>query len=148
MNTYSESVDSNYSAGTWSAFVIGAAVGAAAALILAPASGRDTRAYLRRRGDELGHEAMERGRELGRDAMERGRELSRDAMEVGRESLRTQSERVKSAVASGWERAGNAISNAREEGEAAYREARESFQQSDSGMARTSYRTDSPRSVE
>jgi gas vesicle protein len=137
MNTYSESVDSNYSAGTWSAFVIGAAVGAAAALILAPASGRDTRAYLRRRGNELGHDAMERGRELGRDAME-----------VGRETLRTQSERVKSAVATGWERAGNAISHAREEGEAAYREARESFPQSDPGMARPSYRTDSPRSVE
>ena len=137
MNTYGESFDSNYAPGTWSAFVIGAAIGAAAALILAPTSGRDTRAYLRRRGNELGH-----------DAMERGRELSRDAMEVGRETLRTQSERVKSAVAAGWDRAGNAISHAREEGEAAYREARESFQQSDPGMARTSYRTDSPRSVE
>lgn len=148
MNTYSESFDSNYSPGTWSAFVIGAAIGAAAALILAPASGRDTRAYLRRRGNELGHDAMERGRDLSRDAMERGRELSRDAMELGRETLRTQSERVKSAVAAGWDRAGNAISHAREEGEAAYREARESFQQSDPGMARTSYRTDSPRSVE
>ncbi len=137
MNTYSETYDPNYSPGTWSAFVIGAAIGAAAALILAPASGRDTRAYLRRRGNELGH-----------DAMERGRELSRDAVEMGRETLRTQSERVKSAVSAGWERAGNAISNAREEGEAAYREARESFQQSDPGMPRTSYRTDSPRSVE
>jgi gas vesicle protein len=136
MNTYSETVDSNYSAGTWSAFVIGAAVGAAAALILAPATGRDTRAYLRRRGNELGHDAMERGRELGREAMEHGRE-----------TLRTQSERVKSAVATGWERAGNAISHAREEGEAAYRDAKESFQ-SDSGMGRGGYRTEPQRSSE
>jgi gas vesicle protein len=136
MNTYSDPFASNYSAGTWSAFVIGAAVGAAAALILAPATGRDTRAYLRRRGNELGHDAVERGRELGRDAMERGRD-----------TLRTQSDRVKSAVASGWERAGSAISQAREEGEAAYREAKESFQ-ADSGMGRSGYRTEPQRSPE
>jgi len=121
MNTFSETVDSNYSAGTWSAFVIGAAVGAAAALIFAPASGRDTRAYLKRRGNELGHDAMERGRETWRE----------------------QSERVKSAVATGWERAGDAISHARERGETAYREARESFPQDDPGVARTGYRTES-----
>jgi gas vesicle protein len=125
MDTYSETYDPNYSAGTWSAFVIGAAVGAAAALILAPASGRDTRAYLRRRGNEIGHDAMERGRD----------------------TLRTQSERVKSAVATGWERAGDAISHARQQGETAYRETRESFQ-NDPGMSRTGYRTESQRSSE
>jgi gas vesicle protein len=148
MNTYSEGYDSNYSVGTWSAFVIGAAVGAAAALILAPASGRETRAYLRRRSNELGHDAMERGREFSREAMERGRELSREAMERGRETLRDQSERVKSAVAAGWERAGDAISHARDEGEAAFREARQSFPQGDPGMARSGYRSDATRSGE
>jgi gas vesicle protein len=120
MNTFSETVDSNYSAGTWSAFVIGAAVGAAAALIFAPATGRDTRAYLKRRGNELGHDAMERGRE----------------------AVREQSERVKSAVSSGWERASDAVSHARERGQAAYREAKESFPQSDPGIARTGYRAE------
>jgi len=125
MDTHRE-VDSAHSAGAWAAFVVGAAVGAAAALILAPTNGRDTRSYLRRRGNELGHDAMERGRE----------------------TLRAQSERVKSAMAAGWERAGNAISHAREQGEAAYREARESFQENDPGMTRPSYRTDSPRSTE
>ena len=34
-------------------FIVGAVVGAAAALILAPAAGRDTRAFLNRRGKEL-----------------------------------------------------------------------------------------------
>ena len=126
MNMYGETGDSAHSAGAWAAFVVGAAVGAAAALILAPANGRDTRAYLRRRGNELGHDAVERGRE----------------------TLRTQSERVKSAMKEGWERAGSAISDAREQGETAFRQARESFQQNDPGMTRTSYRTDSPRSVE
>jgi gas vesicle protein len=121
MNTYSETDDSHYSAGTLSAFVIGAAVGAAAALILAPTNGRDTRAYLKRRGNELGHDAMERGRE----------------------TLRTQSERVKSAIADGWERAGDAVSHARQQGEAAYREAKESFQSGDPGVVRTNYRGDS-----
>ena len=78
MNTYNET-DASYSVGTLSAFVVGAAVGAAAALILAPTNGRDTRAYLKRRGNELGHDAMERGKE----------------------QWRSQSERMKSAIATG-----------------------------------------------
>ena len=133
MNTYGEA-DLNYSnhtAGTLSAFVVGAAIGAAAALILAPASGRDTRAYLKRRGNELGHDAMERGRE----------------------TLREQSERMKSAVATGWDRAGQAITHAREKGEEAYRETKESFGESrqsatDPSVVRTGYRTEPHRSAE
>ena len=117
MNEYSETFDSSYSAGALSAFVVGAAVGAAAALILAPTNGRETRAYLKRRGNELGHDAVERGRE----------------------TLRSQSERVKSALATGWESAGGAVQHAREQGEAAYREARESGQHDDPGVMRTSY---------
>jgi gas vesicle protein len=121
MNTYSEGMDSERNAvGPVAAFVCGAAlgatVGAAIALIMAPSSGRDTRAYLTRRGNELGQDVLERGREV----------------------LRNQSERVKSAVASGWERAGSAMHHARERGEAAYREARESFHASDPGVMHTS----------
>jgi len=130
MNTYSET-DANYSVGTLSAFVVGAAVGVAAALILAPASGRDTRAYLRRRGNELGHDAMERGKE----------------------QWRSQSERMKSAIATGWDRAGDAIQHARQQGEAAYREARESFGETrqsvtDTSVGRPGYRPESIRSAE
>src|SRR6187455_1502982 len=103
MNTYSEGMDSERTgSGSIAAFVCGAALGAAAgaaiALIMAPASGSDTRAYLKRRGNELG----------------------RDAVDRGRETLRSQSDRVKSAVASGLDRAGNAVNYARERGEAAY----------------------------
>ena len=126
MNTYSETGDSHYNGGALSAFVVGAAIGAAAALILAPRSGRDTRAYLKRRSNELG----------------------RDAMQRGRETWREQSERVKSAVAAGWERAEDVMGQAREHGEAAYREARESRQVSDPSVGRTSYRNDPQRSAE
>jgi gas vesicle protein len=129
MNTYSETGDYNaahYSAGSLSAFVFGAAIGAAAALILAPASGRDTRAYLKRRGNEVG----------------------RDAMQRGREAWREQSERVKSAVAAGWERAEGAMHQAREHGEEAYREARDSRQMGDPSVVRTGYRSESHRSTE
>ena len=148
MNTYSEDYDSNDNAGTWAAFVIGAAVGAAAALVLAPAAGRDTRAYLKRRGNELGRDAMDRGRELGREAMDRGRELSRDAIERGRETWRSQSERVKAAVSEGVDRAGDALSSAREQGEAAYRQAKDSWQGNEPASARSSYRPEPQRSPE
>lgn len=126
MNTYSETGDSHYNGGAMSAFVVGAAIGAAAALILAPLSGRDTRAYLKRRSNELG----------------------RDAMERGREAWREQSGRVKSAVAAGWDRAESAMHQAREHGEEAYREVRESRQMSDPAAARTSYRSEPHRSAE
>jgi gas vesicle protein len=131
MNNYSEGMDSERNgAGSIAAFVCGAAlgatVGAAIALIMAPANGRDTRAYIKRRGNELGRDAMERGREVWRD----------------------QSERMKSAVASGWDRAGNAMHHAREHGEAAYREARESFRASDPGVMHTSYQSRTQRTSE
>ena len=45
-------------------FIAGAVVGAAAALILAPAAGRDTRAFLNRRGKELADDVANRGKKL------------------------------------------------------------------------------------
>src|SRR6187397_3632691 len=45
-------------------FIAGAVVGAAAALILAPATGRDTRAFLNRRGKELADDVANRGKKL------------------------------------------------------------------------------------
>jgi gas vesicle protein len=130
MDAYTETVDSDRTTGTLSAFVcgaaLGAAVGAAMALVFAPANGQDTRAYLKRRGNELG----------------------RDAMERGRETLRSQSERVKSALATGWDRAESAMSHARERGEAAYREARGSNNADDPSLVHTSYQSRGQRSPE
>jgi gas vesicle protein len=45
-------------------FIAGAVVGAAAALILAPATGRDTRAFINRRGKELADDVSTRGKKL------------------------------------------------------------------------------------
>ena len=131
MNTYSEGMDlERGGAGSVAAFVCGAAlgatVGAAIALIMAPATGRDTREYLKRRGNELGHDAMERGREV----------------------WRSQSERMKSAMSSGLDRAGDAVQYARERGQSAYRDARESFQGSDPGVVQTSYQSRVQRTSE
>ena len=42
--------------------LVGAAIGAAAALILAPATGRDTRAYLGRQGKRLADDVAAQGR--------------------------------------------------------------------------------------
>lgn len=132
MNTYSEGMESERNgAGSAAAFVCGAAlgatIGAAIALIMAPANGRDTRAYIKRRGNELGHDAMQRGREVWRN----------------------QSERMKSAVVSGLDRAGDAMHYARERGQSAYRDARESFQATDPGVMHTSsYQSRAPRNSE
>jgi gas vesicle protein len=126
MNAESETIDSGNAIGALSAFVVGAAIGAVAALILAPANGRDTRAYLKRRGNELGQDAVERGRE----------------------TWRTQSERVKSAVSTGVERATDAIGHVRDEAKAAYQEARGSRQPGDPDVVRTSYQSSIPRSIE
>jgi gas vesicle protein len=45
-------------------FIAGAVVGAAAALILAPATGRDTRAFINRRGRELADDVTTKGKKL------------------------------------------------------------------------------------
>jgi gas vesicle protein len=45
-------------------FLAGAVVGAAAALILAPATGRDTRAFLNRRGREFADDVTNKGKKL------------------------------------------------------------------------------------
>ena len=52
----------NGRASAWMMFAAGAVAGAAAALVLAPASGRDTRAYLGRRGRDLADNVAEQGR--------------------------------------------------------------------------------------
>ena len=45
-------------------FIAGAVVGAAAALILAPAAGRDTRAFINRRGKEFADDVANKGKKL------------------------------------------------------------------------------------
>lgn len=68
--------------GNFGWFVAGALIGAAAGLLLAPTSGKDTRKYLgkttkqtREAMESSGRDMMERGKEL----YERGRKIAEDA---------------------------------------------------------------------
>jgi gas vesicle protein len=63
-------------------FVLGAAIGAAAALLMAPASGAHTRRRLRRKGEEVADYLIDAGKELVdtcEDLCERSGEVVEDA---------------------------------------------------------------------
>jgi gas vesicle protein len=72
------------------AMLVGAAIGAAIALMFAPATGRDTRDYLGRRGKTLANDVAEQGRKVWNE----------------------HGERVTAAVRRGYEQATNAATNA------------------------------------
>jgi gas vesicle protein len=63
LNRRAYELDSRGGAGVMM-FIAGAVVGAAAALILAPATGRDTRAFLNRRSREFADDVANRGKKL------------------------------------------------------------------------------------
>ena len=66
-------------------FIAGAAVGAAIALLYAPASGQQTRKYIGEKAQEGRDALAEKGEEIverGRDLYERGRKIADDAAEM------------------------------------------------------------------
>ena len=69
------------------AFVAGAAVGAAVALLFAPASGTETRAYVNRRAREARDRASEAA-EQGREIFNRERENITTAFDRARQAQR------------------------------------------------------------
>ena len=75
--------ESGNGGGVMIAFVAGALVGAAVALLLAPASGDETREYLGERAREGRRRASEAARQ-GREAVVRQRENLVEAFERGR----------------------------------------------------------------
>ena len=88
-------------------FLLGAAAGAAAAILLAPRSGRETREILAERGKEVGETVAGRAHDLAADVqrrtgpwLDRGRDLLdeetrrlREAFDAGREALRDEMRR-------------------------------------------------------
>jgi len=68
------------------AFVTGAAVGAAVALLFAPAKGEETREYLSQRAKEGREKATEAARQ-GREVINRGRETLTTAFDRAREQF-------------------------------------------------------------
>jgi gas vesicle protein len=68
------------------AFAIGAAVGAAVALVFAPATGEETREFLSQRAREGRDRASEAARQ-GRDMVNRGRDTLTTAFDRAREQF-------------------------------------------------------------
>jgi gas vesicle protein len=102
-------MDDQHGSGAFACFLLGAAVGAAAAILLAPRSGRETRELLADQGSEVAKQAQKRGglfakraHELASDVqsraegwLDRGRDLVegetqrlRDAFQAGRDAMR------------------------------------------------------------
>lgn len=86
------------------AFVTGGLLGAAAALLLAPQSGRESQKQLRgyaRRAEEGAHELADKAGEVVDQAMDKGREFIKDkqavlaeAVETGRTAMHRERERL------------------------------------------------------
>ena len=109
------SATSGGSTSTFMIFAAGALVGAAVALVMAPANGRETRVYLNQRGRKLADDVATRGKEIWN---EHGAQVS-------------------AAVEQGYKRATDAIksrvSDAVEEGKTTYREAKDHAQKPTDG---------------
>jgi gas vesicle protein len=79
------------------AFVQGAVVGAIAALLLAPRSGRELRQQLREYGNEAGKRAREvadRGGEVVQRTVEKGRQVAGEAYQAGQAAMERERRRV------------------------------------------------------
>lgn len=74
--------------GTFVAFVAGAIVGAAVALLFAPATGEETREFLGQRAKEGRDRAAEAARQ-GREVLKEQREKATTAFERAREQFQT-----------------------------------------------------------
>ena len=75
--------DDNGSKVVW--FLTGAAIGAAIALLYAPASGKETRRFIRKKTEEGGDAITDAGKQIlehGREYYEKGRKIAEEAGEV------------------------------------------------------------------
>jgi gas vesicle protein len=87
-------------AGVILSFLVGALTGAAAAILMAPRSGRETREML----GERWREAADRGRQMTDDAVQKGRQAIDDAtsyVDRQREGLEKRRDRLAAAVEAG-----------------------------------------------
>ena len=87
-------------------FLLGAVAGAAAALVLTPRSGKETRELLAERADEVARLAQERASELARTAQRLAHEARGHTSEIldrSRDVLEQQAQRLKGAFEAGRE---------------------------------------------
>ena len=83
-------------------FILGAASGAAVALLYAPASGRDTREYLSERARQ-GREQAASAAGKARDLVEQGRQSVNTVVEQGRQTIEQGKHTLASALEQGRE---------------------------------------------
>ena len=75
--------DNNGSKVVW--FLTGAAIGAAIAMLYAPASGRETRRFIRKKTEAGGDALADTGKQIlehGREYYEKGRKIAEEAGEI------------------------------------------------------------------
>src|SRR5581483_3079964 len=112
--------DDNRDAGmTLLAFILGAAGGALVALMYAPASGRETRAYLARCAQQARDQAADAANRVG-DFVQQGRQSAVTAIDSWRQTASTAVDRGREAIEQGRD----AVSYAVEQGREAYRQAK------------------------
>jgi gas vesicle protein len=83
-------------------FILGAASGAAVALLYAPATGRDTREYLSERARQ-GRDQAAAAAGKARDLVEQGRQSVNTAVEQGRQTIEQGKHTLTSALEQGRE---------------------------------------------
>jgi gas vesicle protein len=83
-------------------FSAGALVGAAAALIFAPTSGREAREFLGKRGKEMADNVAEQGKKMAENMAEQGKKVADNVAEQGRRVWNEHGERVTQAVREGY----------------------------------------------
>jgi gas vesicle protein len=101
--------DKSYGGDFFAGFVVGALVGAAAAILIAPQSGEETRAMIRDRGIELQERSAEVSAEARRRAMEYEAQAKERAQQISAQTKERASElqsRMKEAVDQGKAAAG------------------------------------------
>lgn len=86
-------------------FLFGAAAGAAAALLLTPRSGRETRELIADRGNEVSADVVRRAQDLAGEVQTRASTW----LDRGRDLLKTEGQRVREAFDAGKEAMGEEI---------------------------------------
>lgn len=97
-------MDGEQGSGAVACFLIGAAVGAVAAILLTPRSGRETREFLADQGSEVARQAQKRGGVFAKRAQDLASEVQNRAegwLDRGRDLVEGETQRLRDAFQAG-----------------------------------------------